>query len=320
VTTAERGSGTDLSGRVAVVTGAGRGVFRAVALQMARAGAAVVVVDTGGTVGGGGSNADVAEETAAEIRAAGGSALACSESVRTREGAAAIVASALDTFGRLDVVVNGAGIIRQNMIWDMPDEDFEAVLDTHLLGTWNCIRAALPTMLEQQSGSIVNCSSGVGVSGKLASSNYAAAKAGILGLTLAAALDLGPMGIRINAICPVGYSRMMDEEQAWRSTYPAEPSAPLPPDRFPVEAVAPLVVYLATDDAADVNGQILDCGGGSIGWYPPWRPERRIQADQGLLFTLDELARRVPGELLHGVDNCAPRQEGPDRFWPLYRR
>ena len=313
-----RAESTDLTGRTAIVTGGGRGIFRAVAIQMAAAGANVVVVDTGGAVGGGGSDVTVADDTVSEIRAQGGSAVACTESVTTLEGATKIATLGMEAFGRLDILVNGAGIVRMNMIWDMPEADFDALIETHLKGTWNCMRAVIPAMMEAGSGAIINTSSSVGVDGFLANSNYAAAKAGVIGLTFAAALDLGPLGIRVNAICPTGYSRMIAMDHSWRSCYPADWFS-ISPEQAPPEAVAPLAVYLATDAASDVNGQLFDSGGGVIGWYPRLVVARQIHPQSGVVFTLDELARRAPDELLGDYNNPAPRQDGPDRHWPLTR-
>jgi NAD(P)-dependent dehydrogenase (short-subunit alcohol dehydrogenase family) len=305
----------ELSGRTAVVTGAGRGVFRAAALQLAAAGASVVVVDTGGAIDGSGNDASVADATVRSIMHAGGDAVACAASVTTPEGAAEIVQSAIDAFGRIDVLVNGAGIVRQGMLWEMSQEDFDSVLATHLYGAWHCMRAVLPGMIEQESGSIVNVSSSVGLLGRVASSNYVAAKAAVLGLTLSAALEAGPFGVRVNAVCPIGMSRLIGSEQAWMVRYPVAAGAEFPSERFPPEAVGPLVVYLAGDAAADVNGQVFEVGGGMIGWYGPLVPARRMEAERPPRFTVEEIARRMPTELLEGVENRAPRQEGPDRVW-----
>jgi NAD(P)-dependent dehydrogenase (short-subunit alcohol dehydrogenase family) len=308
----------DLEGRTVVVTGAGRGIFRSVALQMAAAGAEVVVVDTGGHMSGEGHDPSVAEDTVAQIQAEGGVAAACTESVATLEGARRIAAFALETFGRIDVLVNGAGILRQDMIWDTDEATFDAIVATNLKGTWNCIQAVLPTMMDAGSGSIINTSSGAGVDGFLACSSYSASKAAIIGLTFSCALDLGPLGIRVNAICPVGNSRMITTEQEVWSRYAADWTA-IAQANPPPEAVGPLVVFLATDAASDITGQVFDSGAGAVGWYPPWVSSPKIQAESELMFTLEELARRVPTELMVDYQNPAPEQPGPDRHWPLSR-
>jgi hypothetical protein len=173
-------------------------------------------------------------------------------------------------------------------------------------------------MMAAGSGSIINTSSGAGVDGFLACSSYSATKAAVIGLTFSCSLDLGPLGIRINAVCPVGYTRMITTDHDWQSRYPSD-RPPITQENSPPEAVAPLVVYLATDAASDITGQVFDSGAGSIGWYPSWMSSPTMQAERGLVFTLEELARRVPDELLREYRNPAPAQPGPDRHWPLLR-
>jgi len=239
--------------------------------------------------------------------------------VATLGGAQRIVALAVGTFGRLDVLVNGAGITRQNMIWDMPEDDFDAVVGTHLKGTWACTKAALPELMTRGSGSIINISSGVAVAGAVAVSNYAAAKAGILGLTFGAALDLGPLGIRVNAVFPAGWSRLFDKPEPWRDRYPTEPRPKMDAQDWPTEAVAPLVVYLASDLADDINGQLFTAGADSVGLYPTWSVEREIRS-RGSMFTPEELRDRLPVELMSSVVNPAPRQDPATRQWSWTRK
>ena len=173
-----------LNGKVAVVTGAGRGLGRATALAFAAEGARVVVNDPGGSISGGGSDPDVADQVVSSINSSGGHAVANYDPVGSVHSSLRIVDSALANFGRIDILVNNAGISRQNMIWDMPESDFDEVIRTHLKGTWSCMKAAIPHMIQQRGGSIINMSSGVSVIGAVANCSYTAAKAGTIGLHL----------------------------------------------------------------------------------------------------------------------------------------
>jgi NAD(P)-dependent dehydrogenase (short-subunit alcohol dehydrogenase family) len=311
------GSARPLAGKVAIITGAGRGIGRAMAIAFARAGASVVVNDTGGAIDGAGRDRRIAEGVVDEIRDVGGSAVADTSSVADRSEADAIVAAALDAFGRVDVLVNNAGIARQNMIWDMPEGDFDAMLATHLKGSWNCISAVADHFIAQRSGCVINVSSGVGIVGAVANTGYAAAKAGVLGLTFGAALDLGPLGVRVNAVFPAGHSRLDGKPEPWRDKYRTVPRPSLDPSKWPPENVPPLLVYLASDAARDVNGQLFACGGNSVSWYPAWLPSREI-TNSGDAFSFDELAARVPNELLFDVENPAP-QVGDEPTWQWTR-
>ena len=189
-----------LKDKVAVITGAGRGLGRVTALAFASEGASVVVNDSGGDISGSGSDPQVADRWSRNQRFFRPRAVANYDSVGTVQSALRIIESALANFGKVDILVNNAGISRQNMIWDMPERDFDAVIRTHLKGTWSCMKAAIPHMIRQRGGSIINMSSGVSVIGAVANCSYTAAKAGAIGLTFGAALDLGPYGIRVNAL------------------------------------------------------------------------------------------------------------------------
>ena len=306
-----------LAGKVAVITGAGRGIGRATALGFASAGASVVVNDTGGAINGVGRDQTIADSVVAEIVSVGGRAVANHLSVADRAGAQEIIETAVSAYGRVDVLVNNAGIARQNMIWDMPEADFDAMLGTHLKGAWNCISAAAPRFIEQRSGCILNVSSGVATIGAVANTGYTAAKAGVIGLTFGAALDLGPYGIRVNVIFPAGHSRLDGKPEPWRDVYPTHPRPTMDPARWPLEAVPPLFVYLASDEARDINGQLFSCGADSVAWYPAWKPTHEIKTDI-VPFTYEELANRVPHELLVGTKNPSPAQ-GDDRVWQWTR-
>jgi len=236
-----------LAGKVAVVTGAGRGLGREFALALAAEGAAVVVNDIGVSLQGDATAEDPASEVCATIEAAGGRAAPAHDSVADFAGAERIVATAVDTFGRIDIVVNNAGIVRDRTLVKMDESDFDAVIATHLKGTFNVVRHAAPIMKEQGFGRVVNITSSAGLRGNFGQTNYGAAKAGIMGMTFVWALELGKYGICVNALAPAGVTRMTGAL--------AEGEA-VPPSLDP-SLNAPLVVFLASDRAAGVNGQIF---------------------------------------------------------------
>jgi NAD(P)-dependent dehydrogenase (short-subunit alcohol dehydrogenase family) len=238
-----------LDGRVAVVTGSGRGIGRAFALAMARAGARVVVNDVGATLDGVGTGEDPASQVCAEIDALGGQAIASHDSVTDFDGAARIVGSAIDAFGQLDILVNNAGIVRDRTLTKMTEEDFDAVLAVHLKGSFNCARHAAAAMREAGYGRIINITSSAGLRGNFGQTNYGAAKAALMGLTFIWALELGRYGITVNAVAPAGATRMT------AALFERSGSAP-PPEQDPA-LNAPLVVFLASERAGHVNGQIL---------------------------------------------------------------
>lgn len=236
-----------LEGRVAIVTGAGRGLGREFALCLAREGARVVVNDLGVSLQGETTEEDPASQVCAEIEAIGSAAVPARQSVADFEGAAGIVATALDSFGRVDVVVNNAGIVRDRTLLKMEEGDFDAVVATHLKGTFNVVRHAAPHMKEAGYGRIVNITSSAGLRGNFGQTNYGAAKAGIMGMTFVWALELGRYGITANALAPAGVTRMTSALAGGEDVPPAlDPSLN-----------APLVAYLASEHAAHVNGQVF---------------------------------------------------------------
>jgi NAD(P)-dependent dehydrogenase (short-subunit alcohol dehydrogenase family) len=239
-----------LNGRVAVVTGSGRGLGREFALALAREGAAVVVNDVGVSLRGDGTDEDPAGDVVAEITAAGGRAVAARDSVADFEAAGRIVATAVDTFGQIDIVVNNAGIVRDRTLVKMDESDFDAVIATHLKGTFNVTRHAAPIMKEAGYGRVVNITSSAGLRGNFGQSNYGAAKAGIMGLTFVWALELGRSGITVNALAPAGITRMT----ATLSDDGGE--VEVPPTLDP-SLNAPLVAFLASEQAGHVNGQLF---------------------------------------------------------------
>src|SRR5215831_11273998 len=216
-------------GKVAIVTGAGGGLGRCHALELARRGARVVVNDVGGAVDGTGASTSAAEQVVDEIRAAGGDAIANTDTVATPEGGAAIVQCALDEFGRVDAVVNNAGILRDAAFKNVTPELLDPVVDVHLKGAFNVLRHAWPLFREQGSGRIVNTSSGSGLFGNFGQSNYGAAKAGLLGLTRVLSIEGARNNVRVNAIAPIAYTRMTEGQMG--------------EDMRP-ELISPLVAYL----------------------------------------------------------------------------
>jgi 3-oxoacyl-[acyl-carrier protein] reductase len=256
-----------LQGLSAIVTGAGRGLGRAEALELARLGASVVVNDFGqpGRDGSGGADATPAEEVAAEIRAAGGQAVAHLGDVADHEQARALVQLAVDTYGKLDILVNNAGILRDRMIFSMSEDEWDSVIRVHLKGHFNTShfasvhwRARSKAAGAPVYGRIVNTSSEAFLAGSAGQPNYAAAKGGIVGLTTSSALALGKYGVTANVICPRARTRMTEDVFAGFER-PAEGLDPLAP-----EHVAPLVGYLASPAAGNVNGQLLVVHGGMV--------------------------------------------------------
>ncbi|MEV0171159.1 3-oxoacyl-ACP reductase [Streptomyces sp. NPDC050803] len=284
---------TPLEGLTAIVTGAGRGLGRAEALELARLGAAVVVNDYGqpGRDGSGESSAGPAEQVVAEIRAAGGRAVAHAGDVADFRQAAQLVASAVEEFGRLDILVNNAGILRDRMVFSMTEDEWDTVIRVHLKGHFNTIRFAAAHWRELSKaaggpvyGRVVNTSSEAFLAGSAGQPNYAAAKGGIVGLTTSTALALAKYGVTANAICPRARTRMTQDVFAQAPAgRPAEGLDPLAP-----EHVAPLVGYLASPAAARINGQLLVVHGGMVAIVE--RPRVRAQFDSKQdTFTYDEL-------------------------------
>ncbi len=238
-----------LDGRVAIVTGSGRGIGREFALAMADAGAAVVVNDVGASLDGAGTGDDPATQVCSEIEARGGTAVPNHDSVTDFDGASRIVATAIETFGRLDILVNNAGIVRDRTLVKMSEADFDAVLAVHLKGSFNCARHAAPVMKDAGYGRIINITSSAGLRGNFGQTNYGAAKAALMGLTFIWALELGRSGITVNAVAPAGATRM--------TAGLFERSGAQPPPEQDPALNAPLVVFLASERAGHVNGQLL---------------------------------------------------------------
>ncbi|HEX2438199.1 MAG TPA: SDR family oxidoreductase [Methylomirabilota bacterium] len=279
-----------LKGKVAVVTGAARGVGREIALLMAREGARVVVNDYGGSEVGTGADRKPADEVVDEIRRGGGDAAVNYDSVASMAGGQAIVKTALDAFGRVDIVVNNAGILRDRMIFNMTEEEWDAVINTHLKGTFAVTRAAAPLMREQKWGRIINMTSTSGLIGNVGQANYAAAKLGIFGLTKATALDMARYNVTANCISPFAWTRMI-------GTIPTETEV----QKARVEKIkklspahiAPVAAFLASDAAKDVTGQVFGVRGKEIMLFSHERPIMRLHHDAG--WTVERLAEMFPG-------------------------
>jgi NAD(P)-dependent dehydrogenase (short-subunit alcohol dehydrogenase family) len=267
-----------LSGKVAVVTGAGGGIGRDFALAMAAAGAAVVVNDIGASVHGEGRDAGPAQKVVDEIRASGGKAVASTDSVAEWESANRIVQCALDAFGRIDVVVNNAGILRDRFFFNMSVEEWRSVIDVHLNGSFYVSRAAAPHFRSQQSGSYVHMTSTSGLVGNLGQANYSAAKLGIVGLSKSIALDMQKYRARSNCIAPFAWSRMIGSIPAETEDQKAR-VAKL--KSMETSKIAPLAVFLASDAAAEVTGQVFAVRANELFLMSQSRPLRSVHRAEG---------------------------------------
>ncbi|MFF1446829.1 SDR family oxidoreductase [Streptomyces sp. NPDC058274] len=277
------------AGRVVVVTGAGRGLGRAHALAFAAEGARVVVNDLGVGLDGTPGPDSPAGQVAEEIRAAGGEAVAHGGDIATTEGAASLVRAALETYGRLDTLVNNAGFLRDRMLVNLDEDDWDAVMRVHLKGHFLPLKhAAAHWRAEAKSGRtprarVVNTSSGAGLLGSVGQGNYSAAKAGILGLTLVAAAELGRYGVQVNAIAPAARTRMTERTFAQAM---AAPDAAGSFDAMAPENVSPLVVWLGSAAGEGVTGRVFETEGGRITVMEGWRPGPT--ADRGGRWTPSE--------------------------------
>ncbi len=268
----------NLENKVAIVTGAGRGIGKEIALLLAREGAKVVVNDLGGGSDGKGNDTKVADEVIAEIREAGGEAAVNYDSVADAAGAERMVATAIDSFGRIDIVVNNAGILRDRMVFKMSEEEWDAVIAVHLKGSYNLTRAAAPYFKEQKSGRFINFTSTSGLIGNIGQANYAAAKLGIVGLTKVTPLDMQRYNVTANAIAPFAWSRLI-------GTIPTETESEKARvdklKQMSPEHIAPLAAFLASDQAAEVSGQIFGVRGKEIMVFSQPRPVRSVYNSEG---------------------------------------
>jgi len=312
--------GDRLKGKVTVITGAGRGIGRGIALLMAEEGAKVVVNDLGGASDGTGGASSPADDVVAEIKKKGGEAVSNYDTVATAEGGENIIKTAIDSFGRIDVLVNNAGILRDRMVFNMSPEEWDAVIKVHLYGHYNCTKHAAILMRQQRSGRIINMSSisGLGNSGQ---ANYSAAKEGIVGFTRTVARDMGKYGVTCNAIRPGASTRLTMTDEVMRATQiraergvagagrqaaAKDEPAPQSPMMLDPDDVAPFVVWLATDAAGDINGCDFGVRGGHVALYS--QPVETKSIDKDGRWTLDELDSIVPSKITEGLVNPSPLQ------------
>ena len=296
-----------LEGKVAVVTGAGRGIGREEVLLMAKQGAKVVVNDLGGHFDGTGQSRSPAEDVVKEIRSAGGEAVANFESVTDFKSAKRIVECALDNFGKLNIVVNNAGILRDRMIFNMSDEDFEAVIAVHLRGTFNVARHACAYWREQHkngnqlNGRLINTSSDSGLLGNAGQSNYGTAKASVASMAVIIDREMQRYGVTANAIAPVARTRLtIDATPQTAATMPTPKAGEV--DKFSPAHVAPLVAWLGSDDAKDVHGEVFRVGLGTLWLMKGWHSVGKITQTGPLKFwDPAELGARVKQELAKGI-------------------
>jgi NAD(P)-dependent dehydrogenase (short-subunit alcohol dehydrogenase family) len=277
-----------LKGKVAVVTGAGRGVGRGIALELARAGAAVVVNDLGSSLSGNATDESPAATVVREIETLGGQAIEDRHDVADHAAAAAIVEAARSRFGRIDIIVNNAGNLRDTIFHRMTEEDFDAVLAVHLKGSFNVSRAAAPHFKQQGSGAFVHMTSTSGLIGNFGQANYCAAKLGIVGLSKAIALDMQKFGVRSNAVAPFAWTRMVGSipEDTPEQKRRVEGLKKLIPER-----IAPFVVALCSDAAAHVSGQIFGVRNNEIYLFSQPRPLRTAHTSDG--WTPETVVERV---------------------------
>jgi NAD(P)-dependent dehydrogenase (short-subunit alcohol dehydrogenase family) len=279
-----------VAGKVAIVTGGGRGIGRAIAELLAKEGARIVVCDIGASLTGSGSDAGPAQEAVAAIKKAGGEAIASTLSITEPKNAEQIVKSAIDAFGRVDILVNNAGILRDVIFHKMSHSDWSDVIAVHLNGSFNMSRAVAGHFREQGSGSYVHMTSTSGLVGNFGQANYMAAKLGIMGLSRGIALDMARFGVRSNCIAPFAFTRMIESipAQTEEEKRRVERFAQMTPDK-----VAPLAVYLGAEAADGISGQIFAVRNNEIFLFNQPRPIRVMHRSDG--WTPARIAEQLKG-------------------------
>jgi NAD(P)-dependent dehydrogenase (short-subunit alcohol dehydrogenase family) len=306
--------GNRLEGKVAIITGAGRGIGRGEALALASEGARVVVNDFGGTAAGTGGQQGPADEVVTEVKKMGSDAVANYDNVSDFEAGNRMVQQALDTFGRLDIVVNNAGILRDKMIFNMTEEEWDFVLDVHLKGHFNLSKHAAVIFRQQRSGVFVHTASESGL-GNRGQANYAAAKEGIIGLSRTLARDMGGYGVRSNAIRPRAGTRLVISDEMREAAQKGGAAGMAGFQALEAfgkannpDAIGPFVAWLCTDAAANVNGRDFMVSGPLIGLYSLPEIGNKITAEPGHIWSIDELDQKM-GEVTGDLKNMWPKKE-----------
>jgi NAD(P)-dependent dehydrogenase (short-subunit alcohol dehydrogenase family) len=307
---------TPLEGRTILVTGSGRGIGSEVAKLAGRLGANVVVADHGVNVDGSGQDEGPAATVAKEITDAGGTAVPNFDTVATEEGGENMIRQAVDTYGRIDGVIHVAGILRDRMVFNMTEQEWDDVIAVHLTGYFNVAKPASVLMRQQRHGRIVGFSSGSGLRGNTGQANYGAAKAGIAGMTRCLARDLGRYGITANSIAPGAATRMTQTVPDAARELRAQQGMEAPRQESGVTSlrdanyVAPMTVYLMTDQAWDVNGKVFHVSGGQVSVAHEIESLRELNKPGR--WTIEELRDLVPAQLMGGLRNPAPPPDDLD--------
>jgi len=295
-----------LEGKVAVITGAGRGIGREEALLLAKQGAKIVVNDLGGHFDGTGQSRSPAEDVVKEIRAAGGEAVANFESVTDFKASKRIIECAIDNFGKCNIVVNNAGILRDRMIFNMNEEDFDAVVGVHLKGTYNVARHATAYWREQHkngnqlNGRLINTSSDSGLLGNAGQGNYGAAKAAVASMAIIIDREMQRYGVTANAIAPVARTRLTVDATPQTAAGMGKPKEGGEWDPFHPINVAPLIAWLGSDDAKDVHGEVFRVGMGTVWLMKGWHSVGRV-TQKGSLWDPAALGAKLKEELAKGL-------------------